>query len=116
MMKDNVISLDAYRLAKEEEEYDALKLAVDNIIEELGPTLNSNYFVTDIPKGTFTYADTIPDDTKVKQQYIFCVDILEHVSSTLLESGDLELSNQADNLLTRVMTKLRKLCEEDVTN
>ena len=116
MMKDNVVSLDAYRHLKEEQEYDALKLAVDNIIEELGPEINNGYFITDLPKGTFEYATSVNDvspKVRQQQQYIFCIDVLEHVASTLLEADDLELSNQADNLMTRVMSKLRFLCKEE---
>jgi hypothetical protein len=107
---DNVIDLSAYRKQKEIEEYDILKKAVDNIVEELGPQLHHSYFV-EVPKGTFEYSDDIKLDSNIvlQQQYIFCIDVLEYVSSNLLDVGDVDLSNQADNLRTCISAKLEQL-------
>ena len=104
---DNVVNLSEYKRQKDEEELDDLEAAVSKIVQSLKDNdfqLEPSSFGIPVPHGMFTNY-SIPVDMR-KHDLTSCIDLLACVGNLLLEHGEVELANLADNLAVRVQSAL----------
>ena len=106
---DNVVNLNEYRRQKEEEELDDLEAAVNKIVQTLKDNdfqLEPSSFGIPVPHGMFTNYNP-PEDMR-KHDLTSCIELLACVANLLLEHGEFELANKADNIAIRVQSAIKE--------